>query len=41
MDMFAQPPWVTALATTGGYLVLLAVMTFLLFLVPYLVFVTL
>ncbi len=41
MDVLAQPPWTTGLATVGGYLVLLALMTVLLFVVPYLVFVAL
>ncbi len=38
MDGFSEPAWRAALGTVGGYLVLLAVMTALLFLVPYLVF---
>lgn len=41
MEDFSQPAWVTAVGTAGGYAVLLAVMTVLLFLVPYLVFVVL
>lgn len=35
---FDHPAWVTAAGTAGGYLVLLAVMTLLLFVVPYLLF---
>lgn len=41
MDDVARPAWLTALGTAGGYLVLLAVVTLLLFVVPYLVFVAL
>jgi len=35
---FDHPAWLTAAGTVGGYLVILAVMTVLLFLVPYLIF---
>ena len=38
---FSAPPWRAALGTASGYLVILAVMTVLLFLVPFLVFVAL
>lgn len=41
MDRSIQPAWLTALGTAGGYLVILAVMTVLLFGIPYLVFVAL
>ena len=39
LDRFDHPAWLTAAGTAGGYLLLLAVMTVLLFLVPYLAFV--
>lgn len=38
---FDHPTWVTAAGTAAGYLVLLAVMTALLFGVPYALFVVL
>lgn len=38
---FDHPAWLTAAGTVGGYAVILAVMTVLLFLVPYLIFATL
>lgn len=39
MAGFEHPAWATAAGTVGGYLLLLAVMTLLLFAVPYLLFV--
>lgn len=41
MDQFTQPAWLTAGATAGGYALILVVMTVLLFVLPYLVFVAL
>ena len=41
MASFDHPAWLTAVGTAGGYVVLLAVLTVLLFLVPYLLFATL
>lgn len=38
---FRDPAWVTALSTAIGYGIILVVMTVLLFIVPYLVFVAL
>lgn len=35
---FDHPAWLTAGATAGGYVVILAVLTVLFFLVPYLLF---
>lgn len=39
LGRFDHPAWLTAAATAGGYLLLLAVLTALLFVLPYLVFV--
>lgn len=38
LEQFDHPAWLTAAGTVGGYAVILAVMTLLLFLVPYLIF---
>lgn len=36
-----HPSWLTALGTAGGYLIILGVMTLLLFVLPYVLFVSL
>lgn len=41
MGAVPHPAWLSTVATAGGYLVILVVMTALLFIVPYLVFVAL
>lgn len=38
MASFDHPAWLAAVGTVGGYAVLLAVLTVLLFLVPYALF---
>ena len=38
LTQFDHPAWLTAGATAGGYVAILAVLTVLLFLVPYLLF---
>lgn len=38
VDRFDRPAWITAGATLAGYLVVLAFLTILLFVVPYLLF---
>lgn len=41
VEEYTQPAWLTAVGTAGGYAIILLVMTILLFVVPYLVFVAL
>lgn len=38
LDRFRAPAWRTAIATAGGYLLLLAALTAIFFLIPTLVF---
>lgn len=38
LSEFKHPAWITAIGMASGYAVLLAIMTVLLFLIPYLIF---